>query len=428
LKQDRKSRNREYIYLIVILVLAATFVIFSMSANLVEKLSDFLKIYSQNKLAELSFNAVFLVLLIALLIIYYRWRRAAEKKDELIRILDSVSPESEERLRSFMQSATDSFTLWDSNLVLLDMNDVTLKLYPKGTKREDLIGKNILEISPYLKETGIYDKFTKVLTTGKPYVGEDLIPYHGAKEVFSSIRAFKVGDGLGIITIDLTERKKAEEAQLNAFKKIRRNLEATVQALTASVEMRDPYTAGHQYRVSELAVAIAQEMNLSDDQIDCLRLAASIHDLGKISVPSEILSKPGDLNDMEFGLIKYHPQIGYEILKGIDFPWPIAEIVCQHHERIDGSGFPKGLKGDKIHLEARIIGVADVVEAMSSHRPYRAALGIDIALKEIEENLGILYDEEVGKACISVFSEGKFDFDKLNKIPTTIEKKRTSFE
>ena len=175
--------------------------------------------------------------------------------------------------------------------------------------------------------------------------------------------------------------------------------------------MRDPYRDSHQKRVSQLACAMAREMNLPEEQIEGIRVAGNIHDIGKISVPMEILSKPGRVNKSEFGIIKSHTQAGYDILKTIEFPWPIAQIVLQHHERMDGSGYPQGLSGKDILLEARILGVADVVEAMVSHRPYRPALGIDKALEEISKNRGVLYDPEVVDACLKLFTEKRFEFE-----------------
>jgi len=172
-----------------------------------------------------------------------------------------------------------------------------------------------------------------------------------------------------------------------------------------------PYTAGHQRRVSNLARAIAQEMGLSNNTVDNIRMAGIIHDIGKISVPAEILVKPGKITDIEMSLIKVHPQSGYDILKDVELPYPIAESVLQHHERLDGSGYPQGLKADQILLEARIISVADVAEAIASHRPYRPAKGIDVALEEIENNKGILYDEQVVEVCLKLFREGGFKFE-----------------
>ncbi|MFH0789358.1 MAG: PAS domain S-box protein [Pseudomonadota bacterium] len=210
------------------------------------------------------------------------------------------------------------------------------------------------------------------------------------------------------VTRDITERKKAEEDEKKSFAQLRKALGATVQAMAVTVETRDPYTAGHQRRVANLARAIASEMNCAADQIEGLRLASMIHDIGKISVPAEILSMPRKLTTIEFLLIKTHAQSGYDILKDIEFPWPIARIVLEHHERMDGSGYPNGLTGKSLLLESRVMAVADVVEAIASHRPYRPALGIDAALEEIEKNKGLLYDIEAAEACLRLFKEKGF--------------------
>ena len=177
--------------------------------------------------------------------------------------------------------------------------------------------------------------------------------------------------------------------------KLQGALEGIIKAMARTVESRDPYTAGHQQRVADLAVVIAIEMNIPKDQIKGIRMGGMIHDLGKMSVPAEILSKPSRLTENEFALIKTHPRVGYDIIADIEFPWPIAQMVLQHHERMNGSGYPQGLSGEGILLEARILCVADVLEAMASHRPYRAALGIDVALDEIKKNKGIFYDSDV---------------------------------
>ncbi len=196
---------------------------------------------------------------------------------------------------------------------------------------------------------------------------------------------------------------------------LRNALEGIIQAMSLAVEARDPYTSGHQQRVSILSGAIAKEMVLSEDRIQGIRFAGMIHDLGKIAMPSEILSKPTRLTDIEFAHIKTHSQIGYDILKGIEFPWPVAQVVYQHHERIDGSGYPNGLKGEEILLEARIMAVADVVEAMASHRPYRPALGMEKALEEISKNRGVIYDPEVVDACLKVLRKDGLDFFDKNR-------------
>jgi HD-GYP domain-containing protein (c-di-GMP phosphodiesterase class II) len=207
---------------------------------------------------------------------------------------------------------------------------------------------------------------------------------------------------------DVTERKRAEDERKQSFERLRKALGATVQSISTIVEMKDPYTAGHQQRVSDLARSIAIEMGLSADQRDFIRTASAIHDIGKISIPAEILSKPTKLTDLEFNLIKTHSQSGYDILKDIEFPWPVADVVLQHHERMDGSGYPQGLKGNDILLEARIMAVADVVEAIASHRPYRPSLGIDFALDDITRNKGILYDADVVDACLKLFQEKSY--------------------
>jgi len=184
---------------------------------------------------------------------------------------------------------------------------------------------------------------------------------------------------------------------------------ATVGAIAAVAERRDPYTAGHQRRVSLLATAIAREMGLPEDQVEGIRVAGILHDTGKVVIPAEILSKPSSLSEFEYGIIKTHPKVDSEIVEGIDFPWPVSRAVLQHHERMDGTGYPSGLKGDEIIVEARILAVADVVEAMSSHRPYRPARGIDEAIAEIAKGSGSRFDRDVAEACLRLFKENRFE-------------------
>ena len=212
---------------------------------------------------------------------------------------------------------------------------------------------------------------------------------------------------------DVTEKKLASEEIAKTVKDLRKHATAIIDVIARTVEIRDPYTSGHQKRVAGLAAAIAGEMGLSRNEIDGIRLAGSIHDLGKISVPSEILSMPRKLTEVEFNLIKAHSQVGYDILKNIHFEWPIAEMVYEHHERINGSGYPRGLSGDDIRRESKILSVADVVEAIESHRPYRPALGREAALEEIEKNKGILYDADVVNACVSLYKEKGFVLDNV---------------
>jgi PAS domain S-box-containing protein len=233
------------------------------------------------------------------------------------------------------------------------------------------------------------------------------------ENVISGIRDDQgVAVGIHGVSRDITERKRSEHALKDSLDRLHKSLGATIQAMAVTVETRDPYTAGHQRRVADLARSIAKEMNLPSDQIEGLRMASTIHDLGKISVPAEILSKPKKLTDVECELIKTHARSGYDILKDIDFPWPVARIILEHHEKMDGSGYPNGSVGENILLESRILAVADVVEAMASHRPYRPSLGIDAAFKELEENKGTKYDAAVVEACLNLFRKKGYQFVK----------------
>ena len=218
----------------------------------------------------------------------------------------------------------------------------------------------------------------------------------------------------------LSQRNRAvDELQLN-LNKLRRAMDGIVHAMSVAVELRDPYTAGHQQRVSNLACAIARSLGLSEDRIDGLRMASIIHDLGKLTIPAEILCKPGRLSNLEYELIKNHVQAGYDILKRIEFPWPLAEIILQHHERLDGSGYPHGLSGDAIVLEARIIAVSDVFETIASHRPYRPSLGVNKAIDELRLNKGKLYDPLVVETCLELFETRQFSFEKSQKKSTPV--------
>lgn len=205
---------------------------------------------------------------------------------------------------------------------------------------------------------------------------------------------------------ELEEKVSMRTAELKkTLDRLNKTIKGIIRAMALALESRDPYTAGHQRRVADLAGEIARHMSLSEERILGVMMAGSIHDLGKLAIPAEILSKPNRLSDAEFSLIKTHPQVGYDILKDIEFPWPVAQMVVQHHEKMDGSGYPRGLSGDEILLESSILAVADVVEAMASHRPYRPSLGINAALDEISKNKGILYHSEVVDVCLKLFRE-----------------------
>jgi HD-GYP domain-containing protein (c-di-GMP phosphodiesterase class II) len=209
---------------------------------------------------------------------------------------------------------------------------------------------------------------------------------------------------------DVTERKKTEARLKDAADQLRQMMDGSIRAIASTLEMRDPYTAGHQRRVADLACAMATEMKMPEDQIEGLRIACYVHDIGKIAVPAEILAKPSKLSEHEFGIIKTHSQFGADVLKEIDFIWPVAEATLQHHERLDGSGYPNHLKAGKIIPEARILAVADVVEAMCSHRPYRPALGIPKALQEIADGRGTRYDTKAVDVCTKLFRKKHFQF------------------
>jgi putative nucleotidyltransferase with HDIG domain len=215
---------------------------------------------------------------------------------------------------------------------------------------------------------------------------------------------------VGVIALYVSDLRRAEEDARRTAERLRRTLEGSVLAMSQVVETRDPYTAGHERRVAELATAMAEELGWEGDQLAGLRLGGLIHDIGKIAVPAEILSKPGRLSEAEFNLIKQHSQAGCDILASIEFDRPVAEMVRQHHERLDGSGYPLGLRAGQILPEAKILAVADVVEAMSSHRPYRPALGMEPALDEVRTGAGVRYDREVADACLRLVREKAFSF------------------
>jgi PAS domain S-box-containing protein/putative nucleotidyltransferase with HDIG domain len=274
-----------------------------------------------------------------------------------------------------------------------------------GMSVEDVVGKPYWQIFPVMG--GPMASCVKSLEKAAAEEEEE-IRLESDETYLSHSYAVRSEDGAYLYSIhfleNITERKQA-------VYRLRQSLEGTIQAIASAVEARDPYTAGHQCRVADLATAIARGMGLEKEQVEGVHMGATIHDIGKIHLPAEILSKPSKLTDIEYSLIQGHPRIGCDILKNIEFPWPVADIVYQHHERVDGSGYPQGLKGEEICLEARIVAVADVVEAMASHRPYRPGLGIDKALAEIKRGRGSIYDAKVADACLRLFREDKFSFD-----------------
>jgi PAS domain S-box-containing protein/putative nucleotidyltransferase with HDIG domain len=291
-----------------------------------------------------------------------------------------------------------------------------------GCEREDIIGKNwfdnFLPIRQKKEVKAIFQKLVAGDIEPAECYENPIVTKSGEERIITwhnTVLRDVGGTIIGTLSsgADITERKQAERELQGSYYRLQETLIATVNTLASTIEVRDPYTADHQRRVTILASAIAEEMDLTENQFDGLRMAGLIHDLGKCTVPFDILNKAGSLSENESNIIKSHSQTGYNLLKEIEFPWPVAQIVLQHHERMDGSGYPQGLKGEEILLEARILAVADVVEAMASNRPYRAALGIEAALEEISKNKGILYDQEVVDACIKLFTEKEFKFEQV---------------
>ncbi len=323
--------------------------------------------------------------------------------------------DSEELYRRLVAAVPDMIIRTDLAGNIVFANDVAVRLSGNGGG-EALIGQNIFSFvapedldkaklaSKIMFEKRIGPQEISLVFKNKPSI---------RFEVDGAILRGPDGTPYSVVYLcrDVTERKLAEEGLRQGLVQLRSTLKAAIDSLASAIEMRDPYTAGHQERVTRLARAIAQEMGLAEERVEAIEIAGIIHDIGKLYVPAEILSKPTKLTDLEYAMIKMHAQAGFTILSKIDFPWPIAQIVHQHHEAINGSGYPQGLAGKDILLEAKILCVADVVEAMSSHRPYRPALGIIAALDEISQKRGILYDREVVDACLRLFRIKNFKFD-----------------
>ena len=323
---------------------------------------------------------------------------------------------SEERYRTVIEEIDEGYYEVDLTGCFTFVNDSMIRQLQYS--REELIGMNFRTYIPPEEADGVYKIFNQSYRTGEiiKWYPVTNIRKDGTSLFFEdsiSCRRDKEGRIIGFrgISRDITERKLAEEKLNLTLENLRKAMGGIIQVISATVETRDPYTAGHQRRTADLARAIAGELGLSEEQRDGLQMVGTIHDLGKVSIPAEILSKPTKLTEIQFQLIQAHPQTGYEILKGIDFPWPVAEVVLQHHERMNGSGYPQGLKGKDISIEAQILMVADVVEAMASYRPYRPALGIEAAMEEIEKNKGILYNSRVVEMCLRLFKEKGFGFE-----------------
>lgn len=313
--------------------------------------------------------------------------------------------------QSILDSLYDALVLLNLDGTIVFANKMAMHLF--GSNRAQLMDGTIFDVIPSIdiKKNSLRqiwknaqsgrEQFFQIelrrLDTGSTFKAEVYVRkvlQNGEEYLFANVR-------------DITERMLINEKLRQNIEHLRRLINDIIGTISHTIEMRDPFTAGHQKQVADLAVKIGEEMGLPPDVLEGIRFAATIHDIGKISVPSEILSKPGELNIDEYNLVKRHPLIGNEIMKNIDFPWPISNIILQHHERLDGSGYPYGLQGDEICIEAKIVAVADVVTSMVSHRPYRPALGLSSAIDEINGYRDILYDPKIVDACMTIIKRNR---------------------
>lgn len=344
-------------------------------------------------------------------------KRELENKDMRIKRKqdEEALRQSEEKYRNILENIEDGYYEADIAGNFIFFNNALCRIW--GYPKEELMGMNTRQYTDAESGKRLYHAHKRVYETDEPvrlFDYEIIRKDHTRRTVQSSFTLLKDSGGNAIgyrgIVRDITELKLMDRERQKSLEQLRESLEATIHAMAVTVESRDPYTAGHQRRVADLAYSIAVDLKMEQTRIDGLRMASTIHDLGKISIPAEILTKPTKLTNIEFEIVKTHAQAGYDILKDIDFPWPIARIVLEHHERIDGSGYPNRLTRNDILLESKILTVADVVEAMASHRPYRPSLGVELALDEIVKNKDILYEADVVDSCLRLFKEKQFNF------------------
>lgn len=333
--------------------------------------------------------------------------------------VETALRESEEKFRSLVESTNDWFWEVDEQFRYSYVSPRITELL--GYTSVEVIKKQPFDFMPLGEAKKIEKLFLNYVKNREAFSClENVLIHRDGHHIVVETSGTPIIDGEGQfrgyrgIDRDVTVRRASEHKLTLSLEKLRRSIEGAIEAMALTVEMKDPYTAGHQRRVSQLACAIGKGMGLSEHKVEGIRLAAMVHDIGKIYVPAEILSKPGRISEIEFSLIQTHSKVGFDVLKTIEFPWPIEQIVLQHHERLNGKGYPAGLVGEEILLEAKIICVADVVEAMSSHRPYRPAVGIEHALNEILEQRGLLYDPDVVDVCLDLFVKQDFSFEQFS--------------
>ncbi len=332
---------------------------------------------------------------------------AAQAKDDK-KLAERALRRANRRLTNVLQSVTDAYFALDRDWRFSYVNPQAEVM--TGRSRNDLLGKIIWEVFPEKQSMLFFTEYQKAM---HHHTAVTFREYYADTNRWFQIKAYPSQDGLAIYIQDITAQVLAEDAHRLDSARLHRSMEGVVRALSFAVEVRDPYTSAHQRRVGALAGAISRELGYSEEQVVQVQVAGLLHDVGKISVPSEIMTRPGKLTTAEMAIIRTHPEIGFNMLRGIEFDSPVALVALQHHERLDGSGYPQGLRDNEIIKESRIMAVADVVEAMASHRPYRPALGIEPALDEILCNRARLYDAECVDACFRVFTNCGFDFDHL---------------
>ena len=328
-----------------------------------------------------------------------------------------ASRDDDHRFRNLVETTSD--LVWETDLkgVYVYVSPIVRDML--GYTPEEILGKRaIFDLMPLKEASQMSKLFTAAVTARKPFrLLRNMHRHKDGHQVLIETSGVPFFDRSGNLRgyrgvhRDITGGQDEDQLTKEMMRKLERVVEGTIQTIAVTVEMRDRQAAGHQQRVARLCRAIAIEMAFSYERIQMIRVAGLLHDLGKIFVPVEILNKPGDLTEDERGVIRSHPKAAYDVLKNVEFPWPIADIVLQHHERMNGSGYPSGLKGEEILLEARVLGVADVVEAMSSPRSYRQARDLDTTLREIAKNKGVLYDSNVVDACLTIFLDRGFKFE-----------------